>query len=301
MKRIDSAKNLMCQNINLFSCPICGQSMSLCANSLICVGKHCFDIARQGYVNMLSGKHNTDYDGELFQSRRAVCASGFFGPMMDAVAELIAKHCGKTKTILDAGCGEGSLLLGILERLNANNNMAQGAGIDISKAGVQEAASFPGIIWCVADIAKLPFANGSFSTVLSILSPSNYGEFDRALAEGGLLVKVLPNSGYLKELRHAFYEGREEYSNEPVASRFAECFDTIESRTVCYEKTLQGETLRHLVRMTPLSWGVDEGRRKAVEEMDSATISLDFLIIAGRKRGNGGIIREKSAIMSLLS
>ena len=35
-------------------CPICGSKLNTFDKSLVCSGHHCFDIARQGYVNLLT-------------------------------------------------------------------------------------------------------------------------------------------------------------------------------------------------------------------------------------------------------
>ena len=35
-------------------CPICGSKLNTLNKSLVCAGHHCFDIARQGYVNLLT-------------------------------------------------------------------------------------------------------------------------------------------------------------------------------------------------------------------------------------------------------
>ncbi len=60
-------------------------------------------------------------------------------------------------------------------------------------------------IWCVADLAAAPFRNRSFDAILNILSPSNYAEFERLLSDDGIVLKVIPRSGHLKELRRFLY------------------------------------------------------------------------------------------------
>jgi len=46
---------LMDQHITLFACPICQQSMHVYEQGrLVCTSNHSFDIAKQGYVNMLT-------------------------------------------------------------------------------------------------------------------------------------------------------------------------------------------------------------------------------------------------------
>nr|WP_261383929.1 hypothetical protein [Bacillus licheniformis] len=37
------------------------------------------------------------------------------------------------------------------------------------------------------------------------MSPSNYAEFERLLSDDGIVLKVIPRSGHLKELRRFLY------------------------------------------------------------------------------------------------
>ena len=102
--------------------------------------------------------------------------------------------------MMDAGCGEGYHLARIKEKvaLNSPYNVVA-VGLDISKEAVIMAAKeYKDNIWCVADLANCPFADGQFHIILNILSPLTYLEFQRLLAHEGLVIKVIPNSNYLQ-------------------------------------------------------------------------------------------------------
>lgn len=112
---------LLSEYEDIFICPICPNSVEVVnLRSLICSNHHCFDISKQGYVNLLSHPLKTKYDKKLFESRKMISQSGFFDP-------LIAQICGnmleeleptsKLIKILDAGCGEGSHLSDIQQRI----------------------------------------------------------------------------------------------------------------------------------------------------------------------------------------
>ncbi|WHT49041.1 methyltransferase domain-containing protein [Sporosarcina thermotolerans] len=108
--------------------------------------------------------------------------------------------------LLDAGCGEGSHLCAIHSQLQIES---VGIGIDLAKEGISAASkAYPGIIWSVADLAAMPFQDFQIDVILNVLSPANYAEFNRILKRGGIVVKVVPESGYLQELREAFYGGK---------------------------------------------------------------------------------------------
>jgi 23S rRNA (guanine745-N1)-methyltransferase len=285
------------ENLNLFRCPLCGGEMRMVGErSIVCVKNHCFDLAKRGYVNMLVSPVKTEYDKEMLKSRSIIIRSGLFDPLTDKLAGLILDHaCGlhvDATRILDAGCGEGSHLARVIQSIEGRDDRrVTGVGIDISKEGIQIASrEYPSITWCVADLAKVPFKDGSFDVVLNILSPANYAEFNRLLTGDGILIKVVPGSRYLIELRELFYRstGKERYSNERVVAHFEESFNTAGTWDILYSIPVDIHNLEHLIRMTPLSWGAaDESITEALEKgIDSITV--DLTVILGKKsRGRG--------------
>jgi 23S rRNA (guanine745-N1)-methyltransferase len=284
------------ENIDMFKCPFCGEGMNFDnLNSLICNNNHCFDIAKSGYVNFLLKSLKQKYDKELFESRNLICKMGFFDPLVEKMACLIAKNVSRSAAdglnhirILDAGCGEGYHLSEIIKKLQEKDNIdLQGAGIDISKYGIQLASkNHKDIIWCVADIAKIPFLDNKFDIVLNILSPANYSEFGRVIRSNGLLIKAVPNSGYLKELRNKLYQGtdKEAYSNEKVIEHFSRYFEIREIKSVLYKVSISKEELNHLIKMTPLSWGAAEEMIEKASDSKIENITADFTIIIGKSR-----------------
>jgi 23S rRNA (guanine745-N1)-methyltransferase len=100
--------------------------------------------------------------------------------------------------VLDAGCGEG-FYLGSLARRSG----CEGHGVDISAPAVEAAARrYPECQWTVANADRfLPYADSSFSKVMSITARMNAGEFRRVLRRGGLLLVAIPAPEDLVELR----------------------------------------------------------------------------------------------------
>ena len=292
MKKVDLAKKLISNNNHLFICPVCGKEMNIDdSTSLTCVNRHNFDLSRQGYINMVLNGKKTKYDKEMLESRKAISKSGFFDQMLQEVSKLILKEASirnlQNSFILDAGCGEGSHLSRILTKMQNKTDISfQGVGIDISKEGIRIAArDYMNIIWCVADLTNMPFKNKQFDIVLNILSPSNYAEFYRILKDNGTLIKVVPGSNYLTELRNIFYDktDKETYSNEKVIKLFTENFKMIENRRLFYEVALQEEETRHLLRMTPLTWNVEQETIAKVIKTGIKKVTADFHIIVGKK------------------
>ncbi|CAM5293087.1 SAM-dependent methyltransferase OS=Lysinibacillus sphaericus OX=1421 GN=LS41612_02135 PE=4 SV=1 [Lysinibacillus sphaericus] len=153
-----------------------------------------------------------------------------------------------------------------------------GVGIDIAKEGILAAARhYPEQIWCVGDLAKSPFAKHSFDVILNILSPANYEEFKRLLTTGGCVVKVVPQSGYLQQLRAQLYADstKETYSNEQTVERFRECFTKVTVERITYTVPLAAMLVPALLEMTPMGW--HKAQQTAVD-VSEITIDVDILI-----------------------
>lgn len=289
MSKREQSANLVASSADLFQCPICKNDMEVVElKSLKCTKNHSFDFARQGYINLLTTPAKTKYDKQLFESRRFLMEEhGFFEPVTTKISELIKIYLKHTKlAILDTGSGDGTHLAKIRKILLDGGIHVNGVGIDIAKEGITVAAKYHSdLIWCVADLANSPFRNESFDVILNILSPSNYQEFKRILNDYGLLIKVIPRSNYLKELRTFFYKDSEKqtYTNEDIIQLFKERTEFIRQETVHYKTELNREALTALVEMTPLTWDVDKNQIDKFLQKESAGITVDVDILIGRK------------------
>ncbi|AVK86464.1 SAM-dependent methyltransferase [Lysinibacillus sp. B2A1] len=265
-----AAAALMNKNLSLFACPICQESMTIQEQGrMVCSANHSFDIAKQGYINMLTHGAASKYSKKLFESRKTVIDSGIYDEIEDKIIELIAP----AQTVLDTGCGEGSHLARIMAE-----KKGIGVGIDIAKEGILAASRhYPEQIWCVGDLAKSPFAKSSFDAILNILSPANYEEFKRLLAPGGCVVKVVPQSKYLHELRAQLYadSDKESYSNDQIVARFKESFMEVSVKRITYTTSLAIELIPALLEMTPMGWHKKEG---AAIHLYEITIDVDVLV-----------------------
>ena len=139
----------------------------------------------------------------------------------------------------------------------------------------------------MADLRHLPFNAGAFSAVIEFFSPSDYREFDRVLAPNATLIKVIPNSGYLAELRHLLYgkTGRHaEYDNQSVVDLFMHHYPGAKQVPVRYQFPLPSELRRAMVEMSPLHWG-KEARPIAELDLGQLThVTVDVTVLVGEKR-----------------
>lgn len=268
----------------LFRCPLCTAAMELVDEArLVCAENHSFDLSKQGYVNLAPQAHTTKYDRTLFEARTTIIDSGFFNPLLERLTVLLSEQLQdkESTVVMDAGCGEGSHLSTLLTHLPGH---VVGVGIDLAKEGIVAAAKdHPGHIWAVGDLANCPFQEEQFDVVLNILSPANYGEFTRLLKAGGLFIKVIPEEGYLKELRAVFYDGAERPNETNATERITELFDSIETERLTYEFPLDSTLLSKLIQMTPLTWGASSEKVERALTSDIASITIDYKILIGIK------------------
>lgn len=293
-KKIELAKHLFAKYGHLFACPICTCPMGVGEEtSLRCFNNHSFDLARQGYVNLLAGGGKSSrYDSKLFTARLALAREGFFINLQRAIESLIVQFTPNLTedaplVLIDMGCGEGSHLAYIKSGLSqALQARPVGIGLDIAKSGIRlAAATYENIIWCVADIAQAPLKSGSCHVLLNILSPANYLEFKRLLCADGIAIKVFPGAQYLQELRSAIYTGgpRETYDNSDSAELFPRHFRLLASRELRYEQKLTATQLNYLLQMTPLTWDALPRQLQEVRKKGLDTITIHFNIMVGKK------------------
>lgn len=259
-------------------CPVCGKQLGVEELTLVCENNHQFDIARNGSLHLLMKNIKTKYTKDLFEARHDLMyEAAFFKPAIDQVITYLKMK--KPGVILDAGCGEGTHLAQIVESLDGFT----GVGVDLAKDGIQTAARFyERVLWVTADLANAPVANGSVDYLLNILSPANYREFTRLLKEDGEVIKIVPRSGYLQELRHHYFGSG--YEKDDTVSAFYEQFDVTEKVTVTVVQSLGQQAIEALVDMTPLSWHADPEKVASFKALTHTDMTLDVDILIGRKK-----------------
>ncbi|MBR6726902.1 MAG: rRNA (guanine-N1)-methyltransferase, partial [Clostridia bacterium] len=86
-------------------CPVCGESVEKEGRSLFCKGarRHCFDFAKEGYVNLApSAASGGGDDAGLIAARTAFLSAGHYVPLAARICELLAASV-PGGTVVDAG------------------------------------------------------------------------------------------------------------------------------------------------------------------------------------------------------
>jgi 23S rRNA (guanine745-N1)-methyltransferase len=133
------------------------------------------------------------------QARRRLLGEGVYGPILSEIIGLAARPERSTGTIVDAGCGPGYYLAGIMDAWPK----ARGLGLDSSIYALRAAAkAHPRSTGIACDLFKpLPVASASVDLVLNVFAPHGPAEFNRILRPDGSLVLVRPTNGHLAQLR----------------------------------------------------------------------------------------------------
>ena len=232
----------------MLRCPICGETLTKEERTWRCEKGHSFDVARQGYVNLLPvrNKHSAqpvDTKEQVF-ARRSFLEGGFYGPIVDALCHLAQKY-GCTGPILDAGCGEGWYGSRLAESM-----AAELIGLDISKEAVRAAAGrYKGHLWLCASAAHIPVADQSIGLLTSLFAFTAPEEFKRVLKPEGTFIQVLAAQDHLLGLKEIIYPKIQlkEKDSVPELPGFA----LVESLPVRFTFTAEGEQVQNLLYMTP--------------------------------------------------
>jgi 23S rRNA (guanine745-N1)-methyltransferase len=233
--------------IGLLRCPHCGGGLSQAGAALRCARGHSFDVARQGYVNLLPGdaRTGTADSAAMVGARDAFLSAGHFAGLRDAIAKVAAgvmpadrgdppAHAGGG-CVVDVGAGTGYYLAAILDWLPYRVGLA----LDLSKFALRRAARAHERIGAVAcdTWQGLPLRDGCAALVLDIFAPRNPAEFRRVLELAGRLIVVTPTQSHLGELVPALRlltvdERKQERMDQKFAADFALVASTL------YEESL---------------------------------------------------------------
>ncbi len=265
-------------NMTDFICPICKNKL-IGEKTLKCENNHCFDRARSGYVNLLSGKGGNHGDPkEMVAARKNFLDRGYYMPLAKALAASAAEctpACGK---VLDCGCGECYYT----EAVAAALPKAGMLGIDVSKDAVAMGAKrLPEAELAVASVYAIPVDDHSIDTVLSVFAPAALEEFKRVLTPAGHLVMVIGGRDHLWSLKKAVYETP--YKNE-VADYDIDGFSLTDRKELKYNIRLEGtEDIKNLFAMTPYYHKTSPKDIAKLEDLTSLDTEIEFEILVYRR------------------
>ncbi|MEV5765043.1 putative RNA methyltransferase [Micromonospora sp. NPDC052213] len=280
--------------VDRLRCPVCAEPLAEAAagtaTALRCPRRHSFDVARQGYVNLLAGRapHAGD-TAEMVAARADFLAAGHYDLISTALATAATEAADRVRAarpeayplVVDAGAGTGRHLAAVLAALPD----AVGLALDVSKPALRRAArAHPRAAAALADTwQRLPLADAGTAVLLNVFAPRNGAEFHRVLDPAGSLLVVTPAEEHLAELVGALGLLRVDPAKadrvaESLGGRFAQVASTGHRR----ELALTGPEVATLVGMGPSAWHTDPtglaARVAALPEPVRVTVAVDLTV-----------------------
>jgi 23S rRNA (guanine745-N1)-methyltransferase len=271
--------------IDLLRCPHCDGELELGEGSARCAEGHSFDVARQGYLNLLPGdaRTGTADTAAMVRARAEFLAGGHYAPVAEAVAGA-AVAASPSGDAIDLGAGTGYYLAAVLERLPS----ARGLALDVSKHALRAAArAHPriGAVGCDA-WAGLPVRDAAAALAINVFAPRDPAELARVLAPGGSLVVVTPNRPHLAELVSAVgMLTVQERKRERLEGKLGTLFESAGETAVERELVLGHSDVAALVAMGPSARHLDD--RQVAERVaalpDPLPVTLSVTVATYRR------------------
>lgn len=269
------------------ACPIDGELLTLEEKQLRCVNGHSFDLARQGYVNLLPVQHKrSKHPGdskEMVAARQRFLDTGVYAPVADLLSDFLhaAIAAIDQPSCLDAGCGEGYYLAHALDYLGAKKagDGLNLIGLDISKEAVIGAAKRnKEISWVVGTNRQPPMLPASVDIILCVFGFHSFQGFNKILPLGGKLVLVEPGPDHLQELRQVTYAQLNKTELSKLDDAFAMGFKQVDEQVLRFSTpALSNETLKDLLLMTPHFFRATQQGREAAAKLDNVSLTVDVV------------------------
>ncbi|VAW91940.1 Ribosomal RNA large subunit methyltransferase A [hydrothermal vent metagenome] len=284
---------MLIKKVSNLACPIDGEQLKLQAQQLVCNNGHTFDIARQGYVNLLPVQQKRSKEPgdskDMVVARTQFLNDGFYTPVVDKLAEIIQQQIKPTEQIclLDAGCGEGYYLDAIahlLESVKTNNTLAF-IGLDISKPAIVAAAKrSKKITWVVGTNRQPPVCAASVDIILCVFGFQSLDGFSYALKPGGKVILVEPGPEHLQELRQVIYADVKNTESPGLPVSEGSGFSLIDNSLLKFKTgEINQQQINNLLLMTPHFYRASKNGKEAASQLQSLNLSIDMVLTVYEK------------------
>jgi len=271
----------------MFICPVCKEALAKNEKVFRCSNGHSFDIAKQGYVNLLMSQQSASKrhgdDRVMVDARKNFLEKNYYMPLAEKLCQMAEKYSGDKTNLLDAGCGEGWYGHKIIAHLESCGIKPSMAGIDISKDALKYAGKRCGdkIDFAVGSVYNMPVGNETQDIVFNIFAPLAENEYSRILKKTGVLIRVVPMERHLFGLKEKIYN--KPYLNDEINPDLPG-FILLEEDRVCYKlKITENEDIENLFKMTPYYYKTGREDQKKALVLTELETEIEFEILIYRK------------------
>lgn len=270
-----------------FRCPVCGDELRLQDRTYKCRANHCYDLAKQGYVNLLqsqkSSKKRHGDDTLMVKSRQDFLEKGYYNNIREELIKSALDSAGEEVTLLDLGCGECWYTAEVYKSLVSSGADAQVFGIDISKqALIYGSRRCKELRLAVASTSDIPLPGESCDIVMCVFAPYSESEIYRVLKKGGVFIKAFPLENHLMGLKRAIYD--KPYQNEVNCTEIDGFYKKSLVRVSDAIKLNSSEDIMNLFRMTPYYYKTGRGDQQKIAGLTSLETETEFGIVTYTKQ-----------------
>ncbi len=255
----------------MLTCPVCGKILEFGANAARCANGHSFDLAKEGYVNLLRSSKSGDLIGDDKNSarcRRDFLNKGYYAALKDALCQIFENRQG---TVLDICCGEGYYSSALAQ----NQNLSVYC-FDISREMVRLAAKRGGCRCFVANMASIPVERESFDYAVHLFAPFQEASFANVLKPGGKLLTVIPGKKHLWGLKQAIYDTP--YENDEQLPQ-TEMLKLLRIKKVSEKICLSSqEDIQAVFRMTPYYFHTSPKDKEKLLSLPQLDTPIEFIL-----------------------
>lgn len=252
-------------------CPVCGKRLEFDLHTARCENGHAFDIAKEGYINLLRSTKSGDLIGDdkvSARCRRDFLNKGYYASLKNGLCDIFKDRQG---SVLDICCGEGYYSSALAE-----NRDLKVYGFDISKEMVRLASKRCKSCFFVANMASIPIQEGSIDYAIHLFAPFQEASFAKVLRSGGRLITVIPGKKHLYGLKQAIYDTPYENDEQlPVT----ETLKLVSIRRISDKIRLSSqEDIQAVFRMTPYYFHTSVKDKENLLQYDELETTVEFIL-----------------------
>lgn len=253
-------------------CPICGEELIKIDNVYRCFNRHNYDIAKEGYINLLKKQGGKDFGDspDMVKARRDFFNKDYYSPLKNRLTEIIKEY--NPASLLDLGSGEG-----YYTNYFENNINTEIVGIDIAKEAVKIASKKnKNVTYIVGSVQDIPLYNGSIDLIINNFTPLDLKEIKRVLNNNGILITTKVGKNHLLELKQSIYD--EIYLNDNMPIEDTD-LKLIYSEVLSFKINLNAnEDITNLFMMTPYYHHTSLSSKEKLKQLTSLDITCEFNI-----------------------